>query len=251
MDRAEHAGVRKAMDQPPAAVTAELSRRTPKEAAMDSAEAEQRFRWLEQQRRLRRISEEQYRAELNDLRVTDEYGRLWMLQEGTGQWHVWDGAQWQAASPLPEAPQPYAPPPPSGVPLSAEPEQKGGGCGKTILYLVGWAVFWFAAAVLIAYLTRGNEEQTNILLAVGLGALVSLVMLVVSLSSQWEGEIIDIRQESRRVRRGDDWYTERHTVALVREPSGRIRKVGASRSWRVGYRLQKRRGETGVRIVAK
>ena len=59
---------------------------------MDFSEAGRRFRWLETQRRIRRISMAQYRAALAELRVYDTAGRLWMLQEITGRWHVYDGA---------------------------------------------------------------------------------------------------------------------------------------------------------------
>jgi len=58
---------------------------------MDFREAEERFRQLELQLRIRRITYEQYRAALAQVRVTDGQGRVWMLQERTGQWHVYDG----------------------------------------------------------------------------------------------------------------------------------------------------------------
>ena len=61
-----------------------------------------------------RIGGEQFRALLNQLRVTDGLGRTWMLQEGSGQWFVWHNGQWQAASPYPAtpvgAPAPSMPP---------------------------------------------------------------------------------------------------------------------------------------------
>ncbi len=97
---------------------------------MDFQEAEQRFQQLELQRRTQRIGDAQYRAALNGLRVTDSQGRLWMLQEGTGQWHVYNGVQWVPASP------PYAvtpPPPPAPMPAPASTSGGGTSCGRFIL----------------------------------------------------------------------------------------------------------------------
>ncbi|MBN2393529.1 MAG: hypothetical protein JXR84_22540, partial [Anaerolineae bacterium] len=125
---------------------------------MDFNEAQQRFQSLEDRRHQRTITPEQYRAELNLLRVTDAWGRLWMPQERTGQWFVYENGQWRAAQP-PIQP----PPPPPPAPVGPQPRQKGpqpvrpqlrsamrpqpvaqtekgGGCGKVVLYLVLWAV---------------------------------------------------------------------------------------------------------------
>lgn len=66
---------------------------------MEFYEAEERFRRLEDQLRRGTISPNQYRAELNQLRVTGPQGRLWMPQEGTGQRLVWQGEQWFRGEP--------------------------------------------------------------------------------------------------------------------------------------------------------
>ncbi len=77
---------------------------------MDFCEAEARFRELEQQLRLRRISLPAYRAALSAIRVADDQGRLWMVQERTGRWHVYQQGRWVPATPPPTA-TPQAPPP--------------------------------------------------------------------------------------------------------------------------------------------
>ena len=41
----------------------------------------------------------QYRERVSQLRVKDRNGRLWMIQEQTGQWHVYDGKNWNIANP--------------------------------------------------------------------------------------------------------------------------------------------------------
>ena len=71
---------------------------------MNFTEAEQRFRFLEDQRQRGVLSLEQYRAELAQLRVTDAWGRLWMLQEQTGQWFVFHEGQWHPSQPPQQTP---------------------------------------------------------------------------------------------------------------------------------------------------
>lgn len=83
---------------------------------MDYQRAEREFRRLEELRQMGFLTEEEYRAELGALRVVDEWGRTWMLQERTGQWFVFHEGQWVPATPpgrpaaaaAPEAPQPPA-----------------------------------------------------------------------------------------------------------------------------------------------
>lgn len=52
---------------------------------MDLAQVEQQFQLLEAGRQAGTLDEETYRARLNVLQVTDERGRVWKLQERTGQ----------------------------------------------------------------------------------------------------------------------------------------------------------------------
>ncbi|MEN6480115.1 MAG: hypothetical protein ABFD20_10830 [Anaerolineales bacterium] len=82
---------------------------------MDFDLAEQNYIRLEKLRRSGQISLEEYRVQLAAMQVVDEQGRTWMVQEQTGQWHVWDGARWV----------PQAPPGRPGIiavgPVSAQP----------------------------------------------------------------------------------------------------------------------------------
>ncbi len=213
---------------------------------MNFQEAESRFRWLSDELAAGRISEAQYRAGLNEIRVTDERGGLWMMQERTGQWHLYNGSQWIPASPpRPAAPAPPPPPQPAAMPAPPVAQTSGGGCGKTAVYLVGWAVVFAAIAAAVAYFAEENRGAA--LLLVGAVALFSLISMLSSLRSQWQGQIIDIHQESYRRKSGNRWITEHRTVAVVREPGGKTRKVGAARDWRVGDYLEKRQGDTSIR----
>jgi len=222
---------------------------------MDFLEAGRRFQWLEQQRATGALSPEQYRAEVHKLRVTDAQGRTWMPQELTGQWHVYQNGQWVAAQP--PRPAPTAPPPPmmSSAPSQPasqprpgpQPEaQKSGGCGKTILYLIGWGMLWMIIAVVVFFVW--GQEEPLALAGVALAAFISLILMLFNLSSSWSGQIVDIRVE--RVRTTDeDGYTQTKNVryAYVRRDNGKTKKMKAPRKWQVGDRLEKRRGEGRIR----
>lgn len=240
---------------------------------MTFTEAEERFRWLERQRRIRRLSMEEYRQALKEMRITDSAGRLWMLQELTGYWHIWDGNQWhladphrQAPAPQPQTqlapapgPQPQAqapspqPAPAPGLQPQARPAPQqasggGSGCAKFLLYGVIWAVLWTVVAV-GAFFLWGREEPM-VLAGVGLAAVISAVLTIIILLGNWEGQIVEMRSERKRVDDGDgDWHYENRLYAYIRQPNGKIRKEAALPGWQVGDRLAKRRGEMNVRKV--
>jgi len=72
---------------------------------MDFAQAESIFWALEDSRLAGEITHSDYLERLDALRVVDDAGRTWLLQRYSGLWHVWDGAQWVAATPdSPSAP---------------------------------------------------------------------------------------------------------------------------------------------------
>ena len=227
---------------------------------MNFQEAEARFRWLEGERAAGHMNEQAYRNELNQLRVVDALGRNWMMQERTGQWHVYDGRQWVPAAPPADAPvqpaypspgpppQSYQPahPPVAPQPAPASDQAERGGCAKILMYLALWFVIWVVIAVAV-YIFFGQKEPT-VLLGVGAAALLSLVLMLFSLADQWQGQIVQIKTERVRVRRGDDnWGWEDQTFATIRQPNGRARKMRTMPDWRVGDQLEKRRGEGHIR----
>ena len=178
--------------------------------------------------------------------MTDEQGRLWMLQERTGQWHVYDGTTWVPATP-PSLVGPPPPPAPSVAPAQApRAASQRGGCGGIALYLAIWAVAWLVIGA-AAFLWKGHDEPL-ILAGVGVAALLSLVLMIPALLGQWEGQIVDIRVERVRVEDSDDrWHYEDQAFAYIREASGRTRKLRAMSDWKVGDRLAKRRGDPIIR----
>lgn len=216
---------------------------------MDFFEAERRFQWLEQQRARGALSPEQYRAEVHKLRVTDSAGRVWMPQELTGQWYVYQNGQWVAAQPPQSAPPS---PPPQQQQASARPPSqspamgKGGGCVKALLFLILWAVVWTVVAVVV-YLVWGQGEPL-VLAGVALAAAISLIFLLFKLASHWSGQIVDIRTERVRVSDDEgDWHYENRRYAYVHRDNGKTKKLQARRKWQVGDRLEKRRGEGRIR----
>jgi hypothetical protein len=64
------------------------------------AQAEQSFAELERLRRAGQLGPADYARCVNALRVRDEEGHIWMLQEGTGQWFVHRDGFWAEATPV-------------------------------------------------------------------------------------------------------------------------------------------------------
>ncbi len=83
---------------------------------MHFADAEQEYRELENKLLSGELDEEQFAAQVNQLKVTDAAGRQWMLSVRTGRWLLHDGQQWVTARP-PELEAQGAPP------IVEEPEQ--------------------------------------------------------------------------------------------------------------------------------
>lgn len=222
---------------------------------MDFKEAEQRFRFLEDQLARNVITIEQYQTELQQIRITDAQGRLWMLQERTGQWFVQEGGQWRAAA-VDEAGQHVttSPPPPPSRPRSvqakdprqqARDDKKGGGCGKMLGYLMLWAVAWIIIGVIV-FIFWGQDEPGAVL-GVGLAAVISLVLMLASLVTGWSGTVIDVQVENVSTT-DDEGYTHTQQVryAYVRRDNGKVKKVHAMPQWQVGDYLVKKRGESQV-----
>jgi LysM repeat protein len=72
---------------------------------MQSVEAEQRYRELEEKRTQGELTEEAFLLEVSQLRVVGEDGRRWMINGRTGQWFVHDGQRWMPAEPPTAGPE--------------------------------------------------------------------------------------------------------------------------------------------------
>jgi hypothetical protein len=225
-------------------------------------EAERQFRWYTAESQSGRLDTNAYRAAINSIRVTDSQGRMWMLQEGSGLWHLWLGDRWVAAAPYttaaPVAPpgaMPAGPTPVTrGVPTRGQAAQGSGqltdraGCMKqTFKYgLIAIVIFGLISLALVLFVPDFKPEY---LLGVALAAVLSMLLSIRSLSKHWEGEIIDLHYEKVDVATGDDDSEYRDVLfANIREPSGKIRKERAASNWQVGRRLRKRQGQMEIEV---
>jgi LysM repeat protein len=137
---------------------------------MHFAEAEKKYRELEDQLLSGAIEGDEFVAQVAQLRVTDEEGRHWMLSARTGRWLLHDGQQWVFAEPPRDAfeleevpvlavPEPWpdveeiaiTPEVPAYAPEAAPPERIDSRPLAPRLLLVS-----FAALMLVACLVGGG-----------------------------------------------------------------------------------------------
>lgn len=225
-------------------------------------EAERQFRWYTAEAQAGRLDAAAYRAAINALRVTDGQGRMWMLQEGSGAWHLWLGDRWIAATPyvMPppvaavRAPSPAAPQPQptwsdadrrTGSQSASETADHPGCMGQTLKYiLISLVIFGIIGAALLIFVEDFPPEG---LLGVALAALISIIISVRTLSKHWEGEIVNLHTERKDVSSGDDDPEYRDVLfADIREASGKMRKERAMPGWKIGDRLRKRQGQMNI-----
>jgi hypothetical protein len=142
----------------------------------------------------------------------------------------------------------WAAPPPVAA-SHAVPMPGQGGCltFKVLLYFVVWFVLFAILAAAVYLFTKEPLAAAG----VGLAALLSLVFMVRSLSESWSGQIVVIRTERVYVPGDEDspgeW--EEQVFAYVQQPGRRqLRKIRAMGGWQVGDWLEKRRGETHIRV---
>jgi len=62
-------------------------------------EIEKEFRLLKKQYRLNRITRQEYKQRLKELRIKDRQGRCWTLGARTGKWYYFDGEKWVESQP--------------------------------------------------------------------------------------------------------------------------------------------------------
>lgn len=219
--------------------------------AMSFPQAEAYFWQIKGKLAAGQINQEAYEAALKQLMIQDGNGRWWTPQRDTGQWLVYDGANWIPAAP-PGLP-PTAPPPPTfepsatayqqAVQAAARPQASAGTGGKTLMWLVFTAGFWTVVAGVVFVATSSLDYVAGVAAA---GA-ISLVFVLRTMTDNWEGVVE--RMETRRVRRGDidSAFWEDVQVAVIRLTNGRTKTLNAISGWHPGDRLVKRRGDATVR----
>ena len=82
---------------------------------MDFAQVETKYRELKREYDTGAITEEEFKAQLEELMIEDEEGKWWIIGYETGQWYYHDGEKWVQGEPpgrvaVRAAPQPTARP---------------------------------------------------------------------------------------------------------------------------------------------
>lgn len=147
----------------------------------------------------------------------------------------------------PVAPQAYAPGYQPVAPQPAQAQAGGSSCSRFLLYGVMFVVIWVIIAAVVFFVFA--RDQPEVLLGVAAAAVLSGVLMLYSLAGTWQGQVVEIKtvRETHTDSDGDVRH-EDVTYAYVRQPNGKIRKERAMPNWKVGDRLEKRRGEAFVRV---
>ena len=118
--------------------------------------------------------------------------------------------------------------------------------GKYLLWwLVGWTVI---AGIVYVFFAK---ETPDVMYGVAVAAGISLLFLIKMLSEKYEGEIIEVKEETYYVSDDDGPSREKRLVAIIRTPNGKTKKLPAMKGYEVGNYLKKVRGEASVRILTK
>lgn len=112
--------------------------------------------------------------------------------------------------------------------------------------LIWWAVIWLIIGIVV-YAFVG-QETPDVLYGVGLAAIISLAFLIKTMTEQWEGEIIEIKEEQVYVSDDDGGSVEKRLKAVVKLSTGKIKKIDAIKGYTVGNYLIKKRGEASVKV---
>lgn len=229
---------------------------------MDFKEAESLFLALKQHYRQGNINEAKYREGLKQIRVRDDDGKIWAIEEATGRWHCFKQGEW-----VPETPPHYTPPNLSAkkrkrpnslttttmtqpIPVVSQPEPEGEPTRTKLKieglpYLIGVVIFWSLVGIGILIWGENNPLLVFVLSVI---ALITLIMTRLSFSKAWEGKIVDIRTEQVRVEDGPEaWHNETQRMAYIRLPNGEPHKERLQDGWEIGDWLVKQRGDAKIR----
>jgi len=118
--------------------------------------------------------------------------------------------------------------------------------------LFTWYVAIFAILfALILLMVPDPAEKSNTLGGLGIAAVVALYFVIKSLNSHWSGTISEIKTE-HKYQADDDGQGETYDIdyAYVKLDNGKTKKVKSKRNWKVGDKLEKRRGEANIRVLS-
>ena len=115
--------------------------------------------------------------------------------------------------------------------------------GKYLLWwLVGWTVI---AGIVYVFFAK---ETPDVMYGVAVAAGISLLFLIKMLSEKYEGEIIEVKEETYYVSDDDGPSREKRLVAIIRRPNGRTKKLQAMKGYEGGNYIVKKRGEASPKL---
>ena len=114
-----------------------------------------------------------------------------------------------------------------------------------------WYVAIFGILFVLILLTVPDPaEKSNTLGGLGIAAAVALFYVIKSLNSHWSGTISEIKTvkkyQSDDISGGETYDVD---YAYVKLDNGKTKKVKSKNDWKVGTRLEKRRGQADIQVL--
>ena len=115
-----------------------------------------------------------------------------------------------------------------------------------------WYIAIFGILFVLILLTVPDPaERSNTLGGLGLIAIVALFYVLKSLNSHWSGTITEIKTvkkfQSDDITGGETYDVD---YAYVKLDNGKTKKIKSKNDWKVGLKLEKRRGEADIRVLS-
>lgn len=111
-------------------------------------------------------------------------------------------------------------------------------------YFLYWLVIWAVIAIVVA-----ATGYSQILPGIALAAFISLIFMLKTLSDQWSGTVTDVKTVTEYSTDDDSTTSMEVEYAFVALASGKVKKM-RNAGWKIGDKLEKRRGEATVRILS-
>lgn len=113
-----------------------------------------------------------------------------------------------------------------------------------------WLGIFLVLAVVISFLVPDPAERSNTLGGLVMAAVISLFFIFKTLGEEWSGIISEIKTE-KKYEADDDGGGEIYEVnyAYIKLDKGKNKKIKSQKGWKVGDKLEKKRGEVGIRVM--
>jgi hypothetical protein len=111
-----------------------------------------------------------------------------------------------------------------------------------------WLFIWvlIAGGLWIFYVSKQEGEGQEIMIGIGVAAVLSLVLMLSSMRGGWKGQVVEIRIVKEQQGDEDGTYYVDVRYAIIRQMDGKLRKEPAMPDWQEGDWLEKKQGENWV-----